>query len=146
MISARCRPAIEAGQRGEWQLVLLIGEAFDYATPFRAVLDEIADALCREAYATVQFPQYDAFEDFVEGKFYSAEKRSTSISSTRWVISPFPGIMREPFAGLQSLFNQNDRDVTQGSRAHPSYSRKSGGQGAGRPSQPSFVRTTDERQ
>jgi hypothetical protein len=70
MISARRRPAIEAGQQGEWQLVLLIGEAFDYATPFRAVLDEIADALCGEAYATVPFPQYEAFEDFVEGKLY----------------------------------------------------------------------------
>jgi hypothetical protein len=70
MISARCQPAIEAGQQGEWRLVLSMGRAFDYATPFRAVLDEIADALSREAHVTVQLPEYEAFEDFVEGKLY----------------------------------------------------------------------------
>ena len=70
MISASCQPAIEVRQQGERQLVLLMGEAFDYTTPFRAVLDEIAVALSREAHATVQLPQYEAFEDFVEGKLY----------------------------------------------------------------------------
>ena len=63
-----CSPlAIEPDPRGGWQLVFWTGNAFDYTTPFRALLDEIAQALGQEAQHDLQLPPYVVGEDFVEG-------------------------------------------------------------------------------
>jgi hypothetical protein len=70
MIELHSPPILETTSDGKWQLVLFMGEAFDYATPFRGAVHEIADVLSREAYSTVQLPEYEGFEDFVEGKLY----------------------------------------------------------------------------
>ena len=42
-------------------------DAFDYATPFRAMLAEIAGALGQDAKIDLQLPAYEADEDFIEG-------------------------------------------------------------------------------
>jgi hypothetical protein len=56
---------IEPQPRGGWQLILWVGQAFNYTTPFRAMLSEIAEALGPAS--VVQLPPYEAGEDFVEG-------------------------------------------------------------------------------
>jgi len=44
-----------------------MGEAFDDATPFRAIIGDIAKALSRDVPCSVQLPEYQAHEDFVAG-------------------------------------------------------------------------------
>jgi hypothetical protein len=58
---------IEPNPRGGWQLIFWVGQAFDYTTPFRALLGEIAEALGQDPGNVVQLPPYEAGEDFVEG-------------------------------------------------------------------------------
>jgi hypothetical protein len=58
---------IERASQGGWQLILWTGDAFDYTTPFRAVLGEIAEALGLERQDDLQLPAYEVGEDFVEG-------------------------------------------------------------------------------
>jgi hypothetical protein len=67
MIMVHSRPAIEPHRKSGWELVLWTGDAFDYSTPFREMLTEIAAVLNREAPASVELPGYDAMEDDVEG-------------------------------------------------------------------------------
>jgi hypothetical protein len=67
MIEVRCRPAIEPNARGGWDLVLWAGEPFDYSTPFRKMLDGIADVLSQDAHSSIELPAYEDYEDFVEG-------------------------------------------------------------------------------
>lgn len=67
MIEVHCRPAIERHRKGGWELVLWTGDAFDYSTPFRGMLSDIAAVLSREAPTSVELPGYDAREDEVEG-------------------------------------------------------------------------------
>lgn len=65
MIELRSPLQIEPSPQGGWQLVLWTGEAFDYETPFRAMLATIAEALGRECH--LHLPAYEKGEDFVEG-------------------------------------------------------------------------------
>jgi hypothetical protein len=67
MIKVHSRPVIEPHRKSGWELVLWTGDAFDYSTPFREMLTEIAAVLNREAPASVELPGYDALEDDVEG-------------------------------------------------------------------------------
>jgi hypothetical protein len=67
MIKVHSRPVIEPHRKSGWELVLWTGDAFDYSTPFREMLTEIAAVLNREAPASVELPGYDAMEDDVEG-------------------------------------------------------------------------------
>ena len=67
IIKVHCRPVIERHRKSGWELVLWTGDAFDYSTPFREMLTDIATVLNQEAPASVELPGYDAFEDDVEG-------------------------------------------------------------------------------
>jgi hypothetical protein len=67
MIKVHSRPVIERHRRSGWELVLWTGDAFDYSTPFRDMLTEIATVLNQEAPASVELPGYEALEDDVEG-------------------------------------------------------------------------------
>lgn len=67
MIKVHSRPVIERHRKSGWELVLWTGDAFDYSTPFREMLSEIATVLNHEAPASVELPGYDAMEDDVEG-------------------------------------------------------------------------------
>ena len=67
MIEVHSQPIIEPDPQGGWQMTFWMGEAFDYTTPFRAALGEIADALSREIPSSIRLPDYEEGEDFVEG-------------------------------------------------------------------------------
>lgn len=47
--------------------MLWTGDAFDYSTPFRDMLVDIATVLNTDAPTSVELPGYDASEDDVEG-------------------------------------------------------------------------------
>ena len=68
MIKVHSRLAIEPHRKSGWELVLWTGNAFDYSTPFREMLTDIATVLDREAPTSVELPNYEDFEDFVEGE------------------------------------------------------------------------------
>ena len=67
MIKVHSRPVIERHRKSGWELVLWTGDAFDYSTPFREMLSEIAKVLNQEAPASIELPGYEALEDDVEG-------------------------------------------------------------------------------
>jgi hypothetical protein len=67
MIQLRSPLKIEPGPQGGWQLILLVGDTFDYTTPFRAMLGDIAEALGRDRQNDLQLPPHEKGEDFVEG-------------------------------------------------------------------------------
>jgi len=67
MIEVRSSFKIEPDPQGGWQLILWAGNAFDYATPFRALLRDIAEALGQDRENDLQLPPYEIGEDFVEG-------------------------------------------------------------------------------
>jgi hypothetical protein len=67
MIEVHSPLKIEADPRGGWQLILWAGETFDYTTPFRALLGDIAEALGQDRQNDLQLPPYEVGEDFVEG-------------------------------------------------------------------------------
>jgi hypothetical protein len=48
MIELRSPFKIEPDPRGGWQLILWAGDAFDYTTPFRDLLGDIAEALGKD--------------------------------------------------------------------------------------------------
>jgi len=50
---------------GGWQLILWAGGAFDYATPFRVILADIAAALGQNPRSDLQLPAHEEREDFV---------------------------------------------------------------------------------
>ena len=66
MIELASPPEMHADPQGGWQLVFLT-EAFNYETPFRAMLIEIADALGQDAQDELCLPPYEENEDFIEG-------------------------------------------------------------------------------
>lgn len=67
MISVRSPLEIEADPHGGWQLTFWVLDAFNFTTPFRAMLGDIADALGQDPQNDLQLPAYEADEDFVEG-------------------------------------------------------------------------------
>lgn len=67
MIRVHSRPVIEPHRKRGWELVLWTGDAFDYSTPFRDILTDIATVLNTDAPTSVELPGYDASEDDVEG-------------------------------------------------------------------------------
>ena len=67
MIKPRLPFKIEPDPQGGWQLILWAGDAFDYTTPFRALLGDIAEALEQDRQNDLELPSYEAGEDFVEG-------------------------------------------------------------------------------
>ena len=78
MIELRSPLKIEPDlQGGGWQLILWAGDAFDYSTPFRALLGDITEALGQDRQTDLELPPYKEGEDFVEGtlRFGSASLR-----------------------------------------------------------------------
>lgn len=67
MIEIREQLEIRSDPSGGWQLLFWVSEAFNYATPFRAILAEIADALGQDSKNDLQLPPFQTGEDFVEG-------------------------------------------------------------------------------
>lgn len=67
MIEVRSPLQIEAAPNGGWQLTFWILDAFNYDTPFRAMLREIATALGRSPDIDLLLPVAETGEDFVEG-------------------------------------------------------------------------------
>jgi len=67
VIKVHSRPVIEPHRKSGWELVLWTGDAFDYSTPFREMLTDIATVLNQEAPARLELPGYEALEDDVEG-------------------------------------------------------------------------------
>ncbi|MBR0869971.1 hypothetical protein JQ633_06350 [Bradyrhizobium tropiciagri] len=74
MIELRSPLKIERDPRGGWQLVLWAGNAFDYTTPFRAILGDIATALGQVRQDDLRLPAYEDHEDFVEGTLRFGDK------------------------------------------------------------------------
>lgn len=69
MIRVGIQPEIETAPLGGWQLIFWVFDGFDYTTPFREMLIEIAQALGKEPQSALQLPAYEGNEDFVEGIF-----------------------------------------------------------------------------
>ena len=67
MIKVHAKPLVERHRKGGWELVLWTGDAFDYSTPFREMLADIAEALNQDAPTSMELPGYDVEEDDVEG-------------------------------------------------------------------------------
>ena len=74
MIRLCAPPAIEHDPHGGWQLVFWAGDAFDYTTPFRAILADIASVLQDTAPTDVELPNYQDHEDFVTGTLWFGDK------------------------------------------------------------------------
>jgi hypothetical protein len=66
MIAVHTLPKVEPDPRHGWQLTLWVGKPFDYTTPFRAILVEVA-ALADTQAAELSLPPYAENEDFIEG-------------------------------------------------------------------------------
>ncbi len=67
MITVCANPVVELDRHGKYHLVLWAGDAFDSATPFRAMLADIGRLLERKAPTRIDLPAYEEGEDFVEG-------------------------------------------------------------------------------
>jgi hypothetical protein len=67
MIEVHSQPVIEREAQGGWRLTFWMGEAFNYTTPFRKALNDMAEALSRGNASSIELPGYEADEDFVEG-------------------------------------------------------------------------------
>ena len=67
MIRVHSKPSIEPHRKSGWELVLWTGDAFDFSTPFREMLTDIATVLNKDAPTSVELPRYEAAEDDVEG-------------------------------------------------------------------------------
>jgi hypothetical protein len=74
MIRLCAPPVIEHDPRRGWQLVLWAGNAFDYSTPFRAILADIASVLRDAAPTEVELPDHRDREDFVSGTLRYGEE------------------------------------------------------------------------
>jgi hypothetical protein len=63
-----CSPfKIEPDPQRGWQLILWARDVFDYTTPFRALLGDIAEALGQDRQNDLQLPPCEIGEHFVEG-------------------------------------------------------------------------------
>ena len=67
MIQLRSPPEIRPDHQGGWQLILWVGEPFDFTIPFRTMLADIASALGQDRQTDLDLPNYEKGEDFVEG-------------------------------------------------------------------------------
>lgn len=67
MIEVRAPLEIQADPQGGWQLMFWVLDAFNYTTPFRAMLADIANALGQDAKTDLQLPVWEADEDFIDG-------------------------------------------------------------------------------
>ncbi|WP_353465018.1 hypothetical protein [Sphingomonas faeni] len=67
MIEVRAPLEIKVDPQGGWELAFWVLDSFNYATPFRAMLIEIAEALAQHPIRSVSLPDYIVDEDFVEG-------------------------------------------------------------------------------
>ena len=67
MIKVHSQPVVEPHPKRGWQLIFWMGEAFDYTTAFRAALCDMTEVLSREVPSSIQLPDYEDHEDFVEG-------------------------------------------------------------------------------
>lgn len=67
MIEVRAPLEIKADPQGGWELVFWVLNSFNYTTPFRAMLREIAEALGEDADGCLSLPAHVEDEDFVEG-------------------------------------------------------------------------------
>jgi hypothetical protein len=67
MIKVRAPLEVKVDPQGGWEVVFWLFDAFDYTTPFRAMLAEITDALEQDPEIDLQLPAYEENEDFVEG-------------------------------------------------------------------------------
>jgi hypothetical protein len=56
---------------GGWQITLWVGVAFDYSTPFRSILAEIAGYF--EPKPVLELPPFQKHEDFIEGHLHIGE-------------------------------------------------------------------------
>lgn len=67
MLTVHSAPAVEPDSRSGWQITFWLGEAFDYAIPFRQSLDEMVTILSESAAVVIDLPPYVSGEDFVQG-------------------------------------------------------------------------------
>ena len=67
MIEVRLPLEIQIDSQGGWQLMFFVLDAFNYSTPFRGMLANIADALGQDPKSDIQLPVYKSGEDFVDG-------------------------------------------------------------------------------
>ena len=67
MIEVGAPLEIKANPEGGWELVFWVMDSFNYTTPFRAMLVEIAEALGQHPIRSLSLPSYIADEDFIEG-------------------------------------------------------------------------------
>jgi hypothetical protein len=67
MIEVRSPLEIEADNKGGWELLFWVCDSFNYTTPFRGMLSNIADALGQDSQVDLQLPAYKVGEDFIEG-------------------------------------------------------------------------------
>ena len=65
MIKVQSRPTIEHNAQGGWQLVFSVGETFDYSTPFRGMLANIANVLSQEVPTSMELPTYEDFRALI---------------------------------------------------------------------------------
>lgn len=66
---------LKACPEGGWELLFWILDAFNFTTPFRAMLAEIADTLGQDPQNDLRLPAYEAGEDFVEGTLQFGAER-----------------------------------------------------------------------
>jgi hypothetical protein len=78
MIRLCAPPVIEHDPRRGWQLLLWAGDAFDYSTPFRAILTDIAAVLRDVAPTEIELPDYRDHEDFVSGMLRFGDEAITT--------------------------------------------------------------------
>ena len=68
MILVNAPPLISPDREGKgWELVLYMGDGFDYDFPFRATLDRIVALLGGAEAASLDLPAWQEGEDFIEG-------------------------------------------------------------------------------
>ena len=60
-------PKVAPDPQNGWQITFWLGDAFDYSTPFRAVVSEVVAILGQTSPAVLDLPPYHPDEDFVEG-------------------------------------------------------------------------------
>ena len=68
MLTVHASPIVTVEPLRGWHLTFWLGEAFDYQTPFRAALVEIASILGRLKPTNIALPSFVEGEDFVEGQ------------------------------------------------------------------------------
>ena len=68
MIAARLQPEVEVDGRYGWALIFYVGNSFNGATPFRAILAEMVSVLSQHAKVDLQLPAHEHGEDFIDGQ------------------------------------------------------------------------------